>query len=161
MKISQKHKDFIRLVAEGSEQDKAYKLTVGNNKVTSATARVKGSQLAKKYADLIQLEKEKLSKVVEEARNSKVAEIEEKSLMSKIERIELLNKMAKGELEVETVFIVGGKPIKLKTKPTQTDVRAAIAEINKMCGDYAPQKTDITSDGGKISVPIINISKDE
>lgn len=146
MKLPLKHKEFISLVAKGTSQTDAYKVTCGNRAVTSNVAKVKGSQLAKKYAHLINLERENLSKVLEQARNSKVAEIEQKHLMSKIERMEILDKMAKGELKIKQPFVIGGKIMEYKCEPSLSDRRAAIAELNKMDGSYAPVKTETKHD---------------
>jgi len=72
MVTKKEHTEFIRLVANGSEQDKAYMVTVGNNKVTGATARVKGSNLAKKYAIEIDTERKRLQDIVTSTKDSEV-----------------------------------------------------------------------------------------
>jgi hypothetical protein len=126
MELSQKHKDFINLVSNGSEQDKAYMVTVGNNKVTSATARVKGSQLAKKYAKQIELERKRISDIVNHVKDGELAENAYKDVLSKADRMKFLS----GLVTTDSEKIFTGDKIK------------AVAELNKMDGSYAPTKVE-------------------
>ena len=150
MTLAPKHIEFINLVAKGETQSNAYKLSVGKKGVSKQVSEVKGSQLAKKYALLINEERERLRKVVEAANDSKVSEIAQMNIMGKAERMELLTKMAKGELKIKTPFVIAGKIMEYPAEPTASDRRAAIAELNKMAGDYAPAKQDITTNGKEI-----------
>ena len=144
MTLAPKHIEFINLIAKGETQSNAYKLSVGKKGVSKQVSEVKGSQLAKKYALLINDERERLRKVVEAANDSKVSEIAQMNIMGKAERMELLTKMAKGELKIKTPFVIAGKIMEYPAEPTASDRRAAIAELNKMSGDYAPAKSVIT-----------------
>ena len=144
MELPSKHIEFVQLVAKGETQSNAYKLSVGKKGVSKQVSEVKGSQLAKKYALLINEERERLRKVVEAANDSKVSEIAQMNIMGKAERMELLTKMAKGELKIKTPFVIAGKIMEYPAEPTASDRRAAIAELNKMAGDYAPAKTETT-----------------
>ena len=144
MELPSKHIEFVQLVAKGETQSNAYKLSVGKKGVSKQVSEVKGSQLAKKYAVLINEERERLRKVVEAANDSKVSEIAQMNIMCKAERMELLTKMAKGELKIKTPFVIAGKIMEYPAEPTASDRRAAIAELNKMAGDYAPAKTETT-----------------
>ena len=144
MTLAPKHIEFINLIAKGETQSNAYKLSVGKKGVSKQVSEVKGSQLAKKYAVLINEERERLRKVVEAANDSKVSEIAQMNIMGKAERMELLTKMAKGELKIKTPFVIAGKIMEYPAEPTASDRRAAIAELNKMAGDYAPAKTETT-----------------
>jgi hypothetical protein len=150
MELPSKHIEFVQLVAKGETQSNAYKLSVGKKGVSKQVSEVKGSQLAKKYAVLINDERERLRKVVEAANDSKVSEIAQMNIMGKAERMELLTKMAKGELKIKTPFVIAGKIMEYPAEPTASDRRAAIAELNKMAGDYAPAKQDITTNGKEI-----------
>ena len=144
MTLSPKHIEFINLVAKGETQSNAYKLSVGKKGVSKQVSEVKGSQLAKKYALLINEERERLRKVVEAANESKVSEIAQMNIMGKAERMELLTKMAKGQLKIKTPVVIAGKIMEYPAEPTASDRRAAIAELNKMSGDYAPAKSVVT-----------------
>ena len=141
--LSAKHLDFISLVAAGEEQGIAYKLTVGKNGVSKQVSQVKGSQLAKKYALLIDEERQRLRKVVEAANDSKVAEIAQKRIMSSAERMEWLTMMADGTIKAKRPFVVAGKIMEYPEEPSHSDRIKALAELNKMDGSYAPTKTDI------------------
>ena len=154
MTLAPKHIEFINLVAKGETQSNAYKLSVGKKGVSKQVSEVKGSQLAKKYAVLINEERERLRKVVEAANDSKVSEIAQMNIMGKAERMELLTKMAKGELKIKTPFVIAGKIMEYPAEPTASDRRAAIAELNKMAGDYAAAKSEVKLIGEQ---PLFNV----
>ena len=80
--ISAKHQEFINLVARGQNQTEAYKVTCGNIAVTSNVAKVKGSQLAKRYAIEIEEAIKNISKVITQANESKVAQKALKEILS-------------------------------------------------------------------------------
>lgn len=143
MKISAKHTEFIRLVANGTNQSEAYILTNPNKNLTKGTIKVESSKLAKKYADLIAKERDILKVIVEEAQSNRVAEIAQMNIMTSVERMEFLTKMAKGEVKVKQPFVIGGKIMEYPSEPTFAERRAAIAELNKMDGSYAPTQTKI------------------
>lgn len=65
-------------------------------------------------------------------------------ILSVAERMDILAKMANGELERNEVVFIDGQPKQIKAKPTFNDMRGAIAELNKMQGDYAPAKSEIS-----------------
>jgi hypothetical protein len=155
MKLPLKHIEFIRLVANGESQVTAYKVTCGNKAVTSNVAKVKGSQLAKKYANLIAEQRDNLKKVVEEAQKDKVAEIAQMNILTSAQRMEILSNIAQGKLKVKKPFVIGGKVLEYPSEPDHTDIKNAIAELNKMQGDYAPTKQDITTKGKEIRTWIV------
>ena len=142
MRATAKHTEFIRLVANGTNQSEAYILTNPNKHLTKGTIKVESSKLAKKYADLIDKEREILKVIVEEAQSNRVAEIAQMNIMTSVERMEFLTKMAKGEVKVKQPFVIGGKIMEYPSEPTFAERRAAIAELNKMDGSYAPTKLD-------------------
>lgn len=147
--IPSKHLKFIELVAAGSEQDKAYLKTIAKAGTSAASARQKGSTLAKRYAAQIQTERERVGKVIEAAKDKLASDIAIKNIMSKTERMEYLSKMARGEVKVKKPFVIAGKIMEYPADPDHAERRAAIAELNKMAGDYAPAKTETTLKLGK------------
>jgi len=162
MRATVKHTEFIRLVASGTNQSEAYRATVGNPKATLSSVKSKASNLAKKYADLIAQERDILKAIVEEAQNNRVAEIAQMNIMTSVERMEFLSKMAKGEVKVKQPFVIGGKIMEYPSEPTFAERRAAIAELNKMDGSYAPSKLDHTTKGEQLKilqVEIVNAPK--
>jgi hypothetical protein len=72
------------------------------------------------------------------------------SIMSKQERMEVLSAIARSELDLAKEVVTALGIETLNVKPDYNDRKAAIAELNKMEGDYAPVKTDLTSKGEKI-----------
>jgi hypothetical protein len=141
--LSPKHLDFIRLIANGTLQTDAYKATVGNKSATNAQVKSKASNLAKKYAVLIDEERQRVRKVIEAANDSKVAEIAQKRIMSSAERMQWLTMMADGTIKAKRPFVVAGKIMEYPEEPSHSDRIKALAELNKMDGSYAPTKTDI------------------
>ena len=73
-----------------------------------------------------------------------------KAILSKHERQEILTQIAKGEIPLVKHIVCDGVIQVVDVVPAWADRRAAIAELNKMEGDYAPVKKDITSGGEPI-----------
>ena len=73
-----------------------------------------------------------------------------KAILSKHERQEILTQIAKGEIPLVKHIVCDGVIQEVDVVPAWADRRAAIAELNKMGGDYAPVKKDITSGGEPI-----------
>lgn len=91
--------------------------------------------LQKEFKAIEQRTEENIAKEVE-ARKTKI--------LTAFERQEILTKIASGELEQEQVFFDKGIPKKIKVKPSFNDIKGAIAELNKMQGDYAATKSEIS-----------------
>lgn len=70
-----------------------------------------------------------------------------KAILSKHERMEILTQIAKGEIPLVKHIVCEGVIQEVKVVPAWADRKAAIAELNKMDGEYAPIKKDITSGG--------------
>ena len=73
-----------------------------------------------------------------------------KAILGKHERQEILTQIAKGEIPLVKHIVCDGVIQEVDVVPAWADRRAAIAELNKMEGDYAPIKKDITSGGEPI-----------
>lgn len=74
----------------------------------------------------------------------KEADALKSKILTSLERQAILSDMAKGELETEVLLVTKDGIKKAKAKPTHAERRAAIAELNKMSGDYAPAKSVVT-----------------
>ena len=72
-----------------------------------------------------------------------------KAILSKHERQELLSKLATGEIRSWREVVTESGVIKLEYY-SASEAKQNIAELNKMEGDYAPVKKDITSGGEPI-----------
>ena len=100
-------------------------------------------------------------KIAREAINNEIKAINERSkvivedeankaaltTLSIAERIDILAKMAKGESTIQQEVPTKDGVTNIDVVPTFADRRAAIAELNKMCGDYAPTKSDVNITG--------------
>lgn len=72
----------------------------------------------------------------------KEADALKSKILTSFERQAILSEMAKGELETEVLLVTKDGIKKAKAKPTHAERRAAIAELNKMGGDYAAEKME-------------------
>ena len=70
-----------------------------------------------------------------------------KAILTKHERMEILTQIAKGEIPLVKHIVCDGVIQEVDVVPAWADRKAAIAELNKMDGEYAPIKKDITSGG--------------
>jgi len=156
MKANKNHHKFIQLVAEGEQLKNAYSLSYPNKNLTKGTIAVESSKLAKLYAKEIELEKKKVSDIIEASQKKTIAKIEEKRIMTIAERMEWLSKVALGEIRVKQPFVIAGKIMEYPAEPSINDRKAAIAELNKMDGSYTPIKQDITTQGEKLTTWVMS-----
>jgi hypothetical protein len=72
-------------------------------------------------------------------------------IMNKLERMEILTQIARADIKL-LKEIPGplGTTFEINVVPDYNERKAAIAELNKMDGDYAPIKNDLTSKGDKL-----------
>ena len=82
-----------------------------------------------------------------------------KAILSKHERQVLLSKLATGEIRSWREVVTESGVIKLEYY-SASEAKQNIAELNKMDGDYAPAKKDITSGGEKLAAPTFEIILD-
>ena len=80
------------------------------------------------------------------------AEVEKvnSEIMDKNERMRVLTQMANGTLQVQRNVVTKDGVLTVLALPDYADRKAAIAELNKMDGEYAPVRKDITSGGEKL-----------
>lgn len=70
-----------------------------------------------------------------------------KDILTSEERKEILTKIAKGELRIKKPFVIAGKIMEYPAEPDHMDRKAAIAELNKMEGDYEPIASKVEHTG--------------
>ena len=68
-----------------------------------------------------------------------------KAILNKDERMEILTRIASGEITMKKEVATRLGIEILNVEPDFSERRAAIAEINKMDGEYMPQKKEISS----------------
>jgi len=107
-------------------------------------------------------------KIAREAINDEIKAINERSgvivadeankralkTLSVAERIDILAKIATGELTISKEIATNEGVISIQEEPSFNDRKGAIAELNKMAGDYAATKQEV-----EISTPVINFIK--
>jgi hypothetical protein len=155
--IPKNHKEFIRLVVSGENQMNAYKLTASNKTITNDSAKVKGSQLAKKYALEIAQEKERQARVLSDVQDKDIVQNALKQILTQAEVDAKLCDIIKGKLIFMQQLNNQGETYKSQVTPTIADITKAIDLYNKRFGSNAPVKQDITSGGEKFVQPIINV----
>jgi hypothetical protein len=67
--------------------------------------------------------------------------------LTALERQEILAQIALGELEIEQEVATATGVKIVRNKPDFNDRKAAIAELNKMDGSYAPAKSEVENKG--------------
>jgi len=129
---------------------------------------VKYSEALTKYVDLWQISSRTFDRYWQEANKRFKGAAEEvkkaktdfiikeekkafkKAILNKHERMEILTQIAKGEIPLTKHIVCDGVIQEVDVVPAWADRKAAIAELNKMDGEYAPIKKDITSGGEPI-----------
>lgn len=92
----------------------------------------------------------KAQKAKEEVYIQEEKKAAKKAILNKHQRQEILTQIALGELNFKKEVATKMGIVGLQAIPDFADRKAAIAELNKMDGDYAPTKKDITSGGEPI-----------
>jgi hypothetical protein len=106
------------------------------------------------------LEKDK--QLVAEVREQVVKDRALNAIMSVEERKAILTQIGRGEIPLMKYIVCDGEIQQKEVVPTWRDRRDAVAELNKMEGDYAPLKKDITTNGDSIApAPVFRIILDE
>lgn len=139
----QSHINFIRLIAEGKGQGEAYQLSVAKKSLSPSVAHVQGCKLAKKYSNEINSERKRISSIIESSKDTASAAIEASAIMDRLERMKLLSDIARGNLSVEQAISTKDGIDIVEAKPSFSERRAAISELNKMDGSYSPTKQEI------------------
>lgn len=152
--ISPKHKKFADEYLKHGDGAKAY-LAV-NPKSKPESARVESY----KYLQIPTIQeyiKAITDKINAKAENKLVETLAEKqynNLLTAAEKRYILSQIARGEAECEDLIVIGKEVKKVKRKPTFSDIKAAIAEENKMTGDIAPTNQNIKITGNPLDVLI-------
>jgi hypothetical protein len=150
---AQLHQELIKLFESGNtSKTNLYELLRTKHKIAK--------QRCLKAFDLAMKEWQQLKeKATSEQVQANTVEQLKTAVMSKRERLEYLTKIAKGEVKVLKPFVIRGKIMEYKAEPDFYDRKQAIAELNKMEGDYAPSKVAQTDVAGNDLPPTININQ--
>ena len=138
--------DFIIDHLTKGEQRAAMLVKAGKKWGTSKSAFDRLLKIAKEqHTERQQTIKSKIAIIDEQA----AIDARKKAIMNTDERKEWLTKMIMGEMKAKRPFVIGGKIMEYPEDPSHTDRLKALAELNKMDGDYAPTKTAFTDTTGK------------
>lgn len=143
--ISAKHTEFINLVAKGTTQQEAYILTSTNKNLTKATARVEGSNLAKKYALQIKEQRQKDADIVTAANDTNTVKTALKAIVTQAEADQKAFRVLSDDDAVEDTLIINGKAEVIYRKPTQSEIQKSYDLYCKRFGSYASQKIEMSS----------------
>lgn len=148
--LTEKQKEFCKLYVSGKNATDAYSIAFkttnhGTSKAASSKL-IKGDKI-KQFISELQLENKKIVEMANEKASQIIAD---GSIADVAERMQILSKILRGELNIEEEISTPNGITTLLVKPSFTERRNAIAELNKMAGDYAPAKQDITTNGKEI-----------
>lgn len=105
---------------------------------------------------------EKDKRVIAEVREQVVRNRALNAIMEREEIMETLTKIARGEIPLMKHIVCDGMIQEREVVPSWKDRRDAAAELNKMRGDYAPVRKDITTNGDSIApAPVFRILLDD
>lgn len=147
--LTEKQREFCKLFVSGKNATDAYSIafaTTNQGTSKAASSRLLKSDKIKSYISELQAENKK---IVDMANDRAADKIADGSIADAAERMQILTKILRGELTVEEEVVTQSGITTLTVNPSFADRRAAIAELNKMAGDYAPAKTETTLKLGK------------
>lgn len=131
------------------------------------------SKFGKKWANLSSKTVDRRIRVATEQMQSEIKQIEDKTqesinkeiesrkskILTVIERMEILTEIARGGIPLYKPMVCNGIIEHVPVCPNWMDRKNAIAELNKMEGEYAPTKADITSKGESVNTFNIGFDK--
>ena len=141
--LTEKQKEFCKLFVSGKNATDSYSIAFtiakqGTSK--AASSRLLKTDKIKSYISELQLENKKIVAMANEKASQVIAD---GSIADAAERMQMLTKILRGELSIEEEVSTPNGIITLLVKPSFGERRAAIAELNKMGGDYAPAKSEV------------------
>lgn len=148
---------LIKEVEQGKSFDTCLKLSETKWNLTRSTFIRRWKTANQQHRDAQQAIKKELAVLdTQSAINAR-----KKAIMTADERKELLTRIAQGEIRIKIPYVIGGKIMEYPAEPSANDRRNAIAELNKMGGDYAPTKVANTDAEGNNVVPFTDSQVDK
>lgn len=147
--------DIIKEIEQGKSFDTCMKQNGTKWNLTRSTFIRRWNDAQQQYTELQDKAKEASDRAYIEAS----VEAAKGAIMSKAERQSILTQIARGELSVKKSIAIGGIGIEVvNVYPDFSDIKSAVAELNKMEGDYAPTKTALTDAEGKDKEFVISLN---
>ena len=142
----QERADFVKsYVAKGKKRKEVLAKFVKKWQTSDRTFDRVWKEANRQHSELQQEAKQAANKVyIETAENAA-----KEAIMSKIERQQILTQIARGEIPLKKPIVVDKQIEEIEIVPDWMDRKAAIAELNKMDGDYAPTRNEHTGKNGE------------
>lgn len=141
--LTSKQIEFCKQYINGLDASNAY--SIAFNKENNGSIRSASSRLLKRkeiQSYILELQ-EQNRKIVETANEKALECVIKGTIANATERMQILTKIMRGEAEViEQIGVANIGAIDIIVKPSFSEQRAAIAELNKMDGSYAPTKQE-------------------
>ncbi|MEN6384062.1 MAG: hypothetical protein ABFD79_02580 [Phycisphaerales bacterium] len=152
--------DFIVACLEKGEQRGKILVKAGKKWGTSKSAFDRLLKIAKEQHTVKQ---DAIKKKLQEIDEAAAIEARKLDVMTSYERMQMLTKIARGQIIItRTIPENEGDPVfENIIKPDSIDIKAAIAELNKMDGSYTPIKVANTDKNGEDVQPLSDTQVDK
>lgn len=144
--LTEKQIEFCKEYVMGKDASHSYSIAfkrVNDSSTRAAASRLLKSNEIQSYISELQANNKKIVDLA----NDKAAEIVvEGSIADANERMVILTKIMRGEIPLVKPMVCDGVIEEISIVPDWSDRRAAIAELNKMDGSYAPTKQENKND---------------
>ena len=150
--LSIEHLEFIRLVANGSTQKEAYRLSNPKKTLSNGTCEVEGSKLAAKYATEISQQKQKHQQLIQQANETEASQNAQNKVLENASKIitqfqadaKVFRILGEDDM-VDDMIIVGSKYSPIKRKPTQKEIQDAYKLYNLRFGSNAAFNLNVSN----------------
>lgn len=138
--LNERQLEFCKQVAIGKTAAQAYEIAFPD--ASAATCAVNASKLLKQplIAEEIKRQQEINRQIVSEANKDKIATIPQFEIIDRARRMQILSAIAEGKLKITRIYGSEMGPVPVEVEPDYTDRKSAIAELNKMDGQYAAEQ---------------------
>ena len=155
--LTEKQREYCKLYVSANNATDAYSLAfkTANLKTSAAAAsRLLKRDEIQRFISEVQAENRRL---VDKANEQAANDLAEGSIANSKERMQILTKIMRGKISIKQEAATKDGVVTLLVKPSHSDRRAAIAELNKMDGSYAPAESKISltdqRDPSKLKLP--------
>lgn len=137
--ITEKQIEFCKQISLAKNASEAYRIAFKSK--SQATCKVNGSKLLRSRAIQLKIKEfQDENKKMNAAANTIAAKsIAENEIATKVERQKLLTDIIRGAVKFKKPFVISGKITEYPVEPDIVKRLKAIAELNKMEGDYVPK----------------------
>lgn len=153
--LTDKQLEFCKQVSLGKSGSEAYSIAFKSK--NEGSSKVSASRLLKsqEIKDEIKRLQEENRAIALATKTEAAKQLAPNSIADVAERMQVLTQIMRGEIPLKKPMVCDGVIELIDVVPDWMDRKAAIAELNKMGGDYAPAKTDITSGGKELRQSVI------